>query len=91
MPGPLRVDWEDALPDLEAAAAWSLPDARRLVEYVERFAALGWSPGRATDRPGVLYLPIPPLGVLYELRSGTEFHIIGILNPRRLDQLPPLT
>lgn len=87
MSGPFRVDWEDALPSLTDAAAWSQPEARRVVERIERVAALGWSPGRATAEPGIRYLPVPPLGVLYKIRDQ-EFHVIRVVDPRRLRTLP---
>lgn len=87
MPGRLRVDWTDALPDLERAADWSSEEATRVVDVIDRMAALGWSPGRPTDEPGVRYLPIPPLGVLYE-RLGRTLHIVAVIDPRRLRTLP---
>lgn len=56
-------------------------DIGQVVDTVERVAALGWSLGHPTDEPGVLYWPIPPLGVVYRLH-GRELIVIRVVAPR---------
>lgn len=77
---PLRVDWSFALNSIENLRA-KPADVNRLVDGVERMAALGWSLGHSTDEPGVRYLAVPPLGVYYEVRGG-ELLVIEVVNPR---------
>lgn len=78
----LKLVWTDsALRDLEAAAAWSLPQARAVVEAMERMAATGWSLGRPL-RGRERYWPVPPLGVIYEVR-GAELVVVAVWDTRR--------
>lgn len=82
-PARLRVDWSEAVPDLEDATNWAPAAVVRVFDTVEQMADLGWSLGHPTDRPGVRYWSVPPLGVLYEVR-GDELRILQIVDPRRL-------
>lgn len=82
-PPHLRVDWSVALPTLEEIAEHSPDAARRLVESLERMASLGWSLGHPTDRPGIRYWSVPPVGVLYQVR-GNRLYVVRAVDPRRL-------
>ena len=84
MPSPaLRVDWSDALDDIEVLQGVPAEKIEQLIDSVERMAALGWSLGHPTDEPGVRYWSVPPLGILYRVR-GHELLIRQVVNPRRL-------
>jgi hypothetical protein len=84
VPDRLKLVWDDdALEDLAEAANWSQVEAGRVVDAMEQMAELGWSLGHPTDRPGVRYWPVRPLGVLYKV-LGQELHVIEIIDPRRL-------
>lgn len=87
---PLKLIWEaEALADLAAAAEWSPKQALAVYEAMNRMARIGWSLGRPTDpaHPNERYFPVPPLGVLYEVR-GPALHVIRVLDVRRLRELP---
>jgi len=84
----LRLVWEEAaLTDLAKAAEWSLPQARAVVEAMERMADRGFSLGKATHRPGVRYWPVPPLGVFYAIAGG-DLRVLQVVDVRRLLQIP---
>jgi plasmid stabilization system protein ParE len=84
----LRLHWEEsALSDLEAAADWSARQAGAVVEAMERMAQLGFSLGKPTDRPGVRYWPVPPLGVFYTVVSD-ELRVIQVFDVRGLLEVP---
>lgn len=57
-------------------------DIDRLMDSVERMAALGWSLGHGTDEPGVRYWSVRALGVLYRVR-GDQLLVREVVNPRR--------
>ncbi|MDQ6771749.1 MAG: type II toxin-antitoxin system RelE/ParE family toxin, partial [Candidatus Dormibacteraeota bacterium] len=86
----LKLVWDDsALDDLAECALWSVPQARRVVDAMDRMARIGWSLGRTSPLfgPEFRYWPVPPLGIVYELR-GEELHIVRVVDVRRL-QSPP--
>ena len=84
----MRLVWEEpALADLAAAAEWSIPQARAVVEAIERMADRGFSLGKPTDRPGVRYWPVPPLGIFYVV-EGDELRVIQVVDVRRLLSAP---
>jgi hypothetical protein len=84
LPDRLKLVWDKAaLEDLANIAQWSQPTARRVVEAMEHMAELGWSLGHPTDRPGVRYWPVRPLGVLYKV-MGAELHVIEVIDVRQL-------
>jgi hypothetical protein len=61
----LRLTWDEgALADLAAAAEWSQPQARAVVEAMERMAGSGFSLGKLTDVPGGAPLAGPASGRL---------------------------
>jgi len=70
-----------------AAAEWSVSQARAVVEDMERMAARGFSLGRRTNRAGVRYWPVPPLGVFYRV-SGDELRVVLVVDVRRLLETP---
>lgn len=79
----MRLIWEDeALSDLAEAAAWSTPQARAVVESMERMADRGFSLGKPTTHPEVRYWPVPPLGVFYSL-GVDEIRVLQVLDVRR--------
>ena len=84
----MRLLWEEpALADLADAADWSIPQARAVVEAMERMADRGFSLGKPTDRHGVRYWPVPPLGVFYVV-IGDELRILQVVDVRRLRRAP---
>jgi hypothetical protein len=84
----LRLVWEpSSLDDLAAAADWSQLQARAVVDAMERMADRGFSLGKASDRPGVRYWPVPPLGVFYTV-AGDELRVIQVVDVRRLRRTP---
>jgi hypothetical protein len=84
----LRLLWEDrALSELATAAEWSVPQARAVVEAMERMADRGYSLGRNTGRSGVRYWPVPPLGVFYAV-AGDELRVLQVVDARRLRESP---
>jgi hypothetical protein len=84
----VRLLWEpDALDDLARAADWSVPQARAVVQAMERMAASGWSLGRSTLAPDQRYWPVPPLGVIYRV-VGDELRVLAVVDLRRLSDLP---
>ena len=52
-----------------------MPQARAMVEAMERMADRGFSLGKPTDRPVVRYWPVPPLGVFYAV-AGDELRVV---------------
>lgn len=84
----MKLLWESpALDDLAAAAEWSLPQARAVVEDLERMSQRGFSLGKPTGRPGIRYWPVPPLGVFYTV-SGDALRVLQVVDVRRLLQVP---
>ena len=84
----MRLVWEEpALADLAVAADWSIPQARAVVEAMERMAERGFSLGKATGTPGVRYWPVPPLGVFYVV-AGDELRVLEIVDARRMPDAP---
>jgi plasmid stabilization system protein ParE len=84
----LRLVWEEAaLDDLGAAAEWSQPQARAVVQEMERMSRSGFSLGKPTGRPGIRYWPVPPLGVFYNV-EGDEMRVLQVVDVRRLLQRP---
>ena len=84
----MRLVWEEAaLVDLAGTAEWSLAQAGAVVEAMERMADRGFSLGKPTDRPGVRYWPVPPLGVYYVV-GGDELRVLQVVDVRRLRRAP---
>ena len=84
----MRLVWQErALGDLAARAEWSIQQAAAVVEAMERMADRGFSLGKPTDRPGIRYWPVPPLGVLYSV-VGDELRVLRVVDARRLHKLP---
>jgi hypothetical protein len=80
----LTLVWDrPAVGDMAAATEWSEGQARAVVEEMERMAARGFSLGRRTNRAGVRYWPVPPLGVFYRV-SGDELRVVQVVDVRRL-------
>ena len=84
----MRLVWEEAaLDDLARAADWSERQARAVVYEVERMSESGFSLGKPTDRPGVRYWPVPPLGVFYTV-GGDELRVLQVVDVRRMLRRP---
>jgi hypothetical protein len=84
----LRLFWSElALQDLAAAADWSVPQSRAVVDEMQRMARRGFSLGRLTERLGVRYWPVPPLGVLYSV-DGDELRVVQVVDVRRMLEAP---
>lgn len=84
----MRLLWEEpALADLASAAEWSVPQVRAVVEAMERMADRGFSLGKPTNRPGVRYWPVPPLGVFY-IVVGAQLRVLQVVDVRRLRRAP---
>ena len=84
----MRLVWEEpALDDLARAAEWSVRQARRVVEEMERMSLSGFSLGKTTGRIGVRYWPVPPLGVFYAV-SGDELRVLQVVDVRRMLRRP---
>lgn len=84
----MKLVWEPtALDDLAVAVEWSELQARAVVDAMERMAQLGFSLGKSTDRLGVRYWPVPPLGVFYSVGGG-ELRVLQVVDVRRLRHTP---
>lgn len=82
------LGWDPpALEDLATIRVRSRRQASAVAEAMERMAATGFSLGKATDRPGVRYWPVPPLGVLYTV-SGERLLVLRVVDARRMIQSP---
>jgi hypothetical protein len=84
----IRVVWSDeAIDDLAALVGRNRRRAKVLYDTVERMGRLGWRfMGRRT-RDGLLYFPVEPFGVLYDLRDD-ELHVVGVVDARVLARRP---
>lgn len=58
-----------------------------MVDAVERMAISGWSLGRPASK-GRRWLPVSPLGVLYDVREG-RLIVLAVIDVRRLRSPPP--
>lgn len=77
---PLTVDWSLALYSIENLRARAA-DINLVLHTVERMAGRGWSLGHPSDEPGILYLPVPPLGAYYRVR-GRRLLVTEVVDPR---------
>ena len=78
---------EAALVDQALAAEWSISKAGGVEEAMERMADRGFSLAKPTDRLGVRYWPVPPLGFFYVV-EGDELRVLEVVDVRRLRQAP---
>jgi hypothetical protein len=81
----LILGWDPpALEDLADISTRSRRQASAVVEAMERMAATGFSLGKRTNRPGIRYWPVPPLGVFYTVTDDR----LQVVDVRRLLRLP---
>lgn len=92
----LRVQWrEEAVADLEVAAAWSIRQAAAVVNAVDALAAHGFCVGTVVPKvrgadawpDTARYWPAPPLGVVVDYQPG-ELVVLAVLDLRRRSGRP---